>query len=158
MQAKKKIKICFIVSFIVLALNILMFMADFNEEISIAWKVIDILYVVCSLLSVIGFLIFHIKPIDFLIKNRKLFTVLVVLSCISSLILGYIALIALFEINLIKQKVETKTIETTGEVLPTYEEIVAKIKELDNLLQEKLITEEEYAIRKQEILNSIVKK
>ena len=70
------------------------------------------------------------------------------------------ALITIFELNRLKAKKEraSATIETTGEVLPTYEEIVAKIKQLDEMKAQNKITEEEYNKRKQEILDTIVKK
>ena len=84
---------------------------------------------------------------------------MVCLACLSSLILGYITLITLLDINHVKVRKESaSTIETTGEVLPTYEEIVKKIKDLDKQKEQNLITEEEYAKRKQEILNTLVNK
>lgn len=160
MQAKKRIKICYVVSIIIVVLNLFMLALDYYDDVGATWKVLDFVYLLCSIISFIGFAIFNFKPIDFAIKNKKWFIVLVCTACVSSLILGYIALIAVYDLNYakIKKQQATTSIETTGEVIPTYDEIVAKIKQLDELKEQNLITEEEYAKRKQEILDTIVKK
>lgn len=160
MRAKKRIKICYIVSLIVIALNMLMLALDFYDDVSVIWKIMDGVYLICSIFSAIGFAVFNFKSIDFAIKNKKWFVVLVCISCVSSLILGYIALIAVFDLNhaSVRKQQASNTIETTGEILPTYEEIVSKIKELDDLKNQNLITEDEYNKRKKEILDMIVKK
>ena len=159
MQAKRKIKICYIVSIIVTIVNLFMFVLDFNEDVSMLWTIVDFIYVVSSVIALIGFIIFNFKPLEFAVKHKKWFVVIVCLSCISSLVLGYLALIAVFDLNYTKiKKEQAKTIEVSGEVMPIYEEIVHKIKELDELKQQNLITEEEYNNRKQQILDTIVKK
>lgn len=158
MNAKRRIKICYIVSLIVVILNFFMFALDYYDDVSTTWKVIDGIYFVCSIISLIGFTIFNFKPLGFAVKHKKWFVAIVCISCVSSLILGYIALIASFDLNHVKTKMQSTTIETTGEVMPTIDEIVKKIKELDQLKEQDLITEEEYNKRKQEILDTIVKK
>lgn len=161
MQIKRRIKICYILSIIVLILNVIVFALDIYDNVAFVWKILDLLYVVTALIAVVGFGIFHYKSVEFAITQRKCFIFLVCASCISSLILGYIALLALFDINYAKLRKNSKqdtSIETTGEVIPTYDEIVAKIKQLDELKQQNLITEEEYKERKQAILDTIVKK
>lgn len=159
MQAKRKIKICYIVSIIVVITNLFMFVLDFNEDVTMIWKLIDFVYVISSIIALIGFSIFNFKPLEFAIKHKKWFVVLVCFSCVSSLILGYIALLAIFDLSYAKVKKQSvNSIETTGEVLPTYDEIVKEIKALDELKQQNLITEEEYNKRKQEILDTIIKK
>ena len=159
MQAKRKIKICYIVAIIIAIVNLFMFVLDFDEDVAMFWKVMDLVYVISSLIALTGFAIFNFKPLDFAIKHKKAFVVLVCFSCVSSLILGYIALLAIFDLNHANAKKQSdNSIEITGEVLPTYDEIVNKIKALDELKQQNLITEEEYNKRKQEILDMIIKK
>lgn len=161
MQVKKKFKICYVLAIIVAISNLIMFVLDYKEGVSNIWKVLDILYFVCSLIALIGFAIFNKKPIEVAIKNKKWFVVLVCLSCVSSLILGYVALLALFDLSSyikLKKSKEDNTIETTGEVLPTYDEIVSKIKTLDKMKADNVISEQEHNERKQEILDSITKK
>lgn len=161
MQVKRRIKICYIFAIIVAVSNLMALILDFQQDLSVFWKVYDIVYLACAIICVIGFYIYNKKPMEFAIKHKKMFVFLVVISFISSLILGFIALLASFDLSTyikIKQhKQEDNAIETTGEVIPTYDEIVNKIKTIDEMKKNNLITDEEYETLKKEILDSITK-
>ena len=163
MELERKIKFCYIFSIIVLISNIFTIAIDYMQGFEGVWLVLDAIYIVCAVVCVIGFGIFHIKKKDFALKYRKVFGWLVIFACFGSLILAFFAIMAWIELkryDLIRKSREKsyndEGIEVEGKTVPTAEEITAKIQNLNSKKENGEISEEEYTRLKQEILNEII--
>ena len=159
-QIKNKLNLCFIFSIIVLVCNIIMAVVDYKSDVSNLWIILDIIYVLCSIVSVVAFAIFRFKPVEYCLKNKNKFVVIGCVSCICSLLLGFVAMLTIFNINAVEinNKIfnTNKEVETEGKVIPTAEEIKKKLDGLDELRKNSNLTDEEYNKLRQEILQEIV--
>lgn len=151
---KKIILFISIFAIVTVIINSVFLYNDIEEQVDTIWLVYDILVIVASAITAIAFMIYYIKPIDFLIKNRH-FKTFVIISCFSSILLAILAICAY---NKFLQNVREIEHKVGGEQSSLVDEITLEMKQLEQRKSEGKITEEEYLAKKEEILSKIVKK
>lgn len=158
---KKLMKYSLIFSIISCLANLLVFASDIwlnAETFDIVYDVISFAF---SVIATIGFSVFSSKPISFATTHFKWYIFVVVCASICSIIL---AIFAIMSVNALrnynyayKQKSKDTTIEAEGRVIPTAEEIMAKLKTAQEMRDKGEITQEEYEKLKEKILSELTK-
>lgn len=160
MKIKKRIGICLAVAILTLMISIVSIYYDIKIN---SWAIyFDTIYLVCGAVAIIFFVWFLIMSEEKIKARKKFFVMTVCFACISSVILGLVSLYALISFvqqgpNMQYYTKNDDSIETDGTVLPTAEEISKKIYELDEKLASGEISQEEYDIAKQTILDELIK-